>query len=261
MAIRIGTTRQLFLDDFVVGRQRNVQRRLHRPIRSSAHPVVCADQLWERGVAGVDIAGGTVLFDREDHMFKMWYRTNQAFLEEAPDGSFREATGAAYLACYAVSRDGVKWEKPNLGLTEFQGSRQNNILPPGKGGRSFVRRPNLIKDYAEPDPQKRYKMVYLDEIEEGFVLVTAYSADGINWVMAADPPTVFRRPVIPNGVLFGWDPKLNQYVLYHRNATMTAADVDGRQVRSDLRRVVRSASSDFSTWGDTKTAFALGRND
>lgn len=261
MAIRIGTTKQLFLDDFIISRKRNVERRLHRPVRACAQPVVCADQIWERGVAGVDIAGGTVLFDREDRVFKMWYRTNQALLEQAPDGSLHEATRAAYLACYAVSRDGLSWEKPKLALSEFQGSRDNNILPPGKGGRSFIRRPNVIKDYDEPDPQKRYKMVYLDEIEHGFVLVTAYSPDGINWAMAADRPTTFRRPVIPNGVLFGWDPRLRQYVLYHRNATMAPADVDGRQARSDLRRVVRSESPDFAAWGHTKVALALGRND
>jgi hypothetical protein len=223
--------------------------------------VIQADRPWELGVVGVDIAGGTVLYDEEARQFKMWYRTNGALFEQCPDGSFREATGAAYLACYAVSSDGLNWEKPELGLTDFRGSRQNNILSPGKGGRAFIRRPNLIKDYDERNPHKRYKMVYLDELEEGFVLVTAYSPDGINWVMDADPPTVFRRPVIPNGVLFGWDPRLKQYVLYHRNATMAPADVDGRQVRSDLRRLVRSASLNFSTWGDTQTALVLGRND
>lgn len=261
MALPIGTTKQLFLDDFIVGGRRKVQRRLHRPTRTSVRPVVHADRPWERGVAGVDIAGGTVLFDREERLFKMWYRTNQTLLEQAPDGSFREATGAAYLACYAVSPDGLAWEKPNLRLTEFQGSRENNILPPGRGGRSFIRRPNLIKDYDEPDAQKRYKMVYLDELEDGFVLVTAYSADGTNWVMAADPPTIFERPIIPNGVLFGWDPRLKQYVLYHRNASMAVADVDGRDVRSDLRRIVRSSSQDFATWDETQTALALGRHD
>ena len=31
--------------------------------------------------------------------------------------------------CYAVSSDGVNWEKPELGLVEFNGSKRNNILP------------------------------------------------------------------------------------------------------------------------------------
>ena len=261
MVLNIGTTKHSFLDDYVVGRKKNVVVRLHRPIRSSPNPVVQADKPWETGVVGVDLAGGTVLFDQEARQFKMWYRTNQTLLEQAPDGSFREAAGAAYLACYAVSSDGLRWEKPDLGLTEFGGSTHNNILPPGKGGRAFIRRPNLIKDYDETDPRKRYKMVYLDEVDKGFALVTAYSADGVDWVMDADPPKIFRRPVIPNGVLFGWDPRLKEYVLYHRTAAMAHADVDGRQVRSDLRRLVRSSSPGFSVWGQTRTALALGRSD
>ena len=32
------------------------------------------------------------------------------------------------LVCYAVSRDGVEWKKPNLGLVEYNGSRDNNLV-------------------------------------------------------------------------------------------------------------------------------------
>src|SRR5262245_445019 len=30
--------------------------------------------------------------------------------------------------CYAVSTDGMKWERPALGLVEFNGSKSNNLL-------------------------------------------------------------------------------------------------------------------------------------
>jgi hypothetical protein len=30
--------------------------------------------------------------------------------------------------CYAISQDGLNWEKPILGLVEYHGSRDNNIL-------------------------------------------------------------------------------------------------------------------------------------
>ena len=30
--------------------------------------------------------------------------------------------------CYAVSKDGIKWEKPALGLVEFAGNTQNNLV-------------------------------------------------------------------------------------------------------------------------------------
>src|SRR5262245_27056308 len=30
--------------------------------------------------------------------------------------------------CYATSKDGITWEKPDLGLVEFGGSKKNNII-------------------------------------------------------------------------------------------------------------------------------------
>lgn len=37
--------------------------------------------------------------------------------------------------CLATSRDGIKWEKPELGLVEFHGSKANNILRTGDDAR------------------------------------------------------------------------------------------------------------------------------
>src|SRR5262249_53261003 len=162
-----------------------------RPVRDLRNPLVKADRAWEQGGSGVNLDGGTVFYDIEEERFKMWYRTNYSIFERAPNGGLHIATGGAYVSCYATSKDGLRWEKPTLKLTDFRGSRENNILPPGKGGRDFIRRPNLIKDTQDPDPQRRYKMAYLDEIDEKFALISAYSADGIHWIMNADAPTFF----------------------------------------------------------------------
>ena len=55
---------------------------------------------------------GTVL--RIGDEFRMWYTGH--------DKDNRR------LVCYAVSRDGVEWKKPNLGLVEYNGSRDNNLV-------------------------------------------------------------------------------------------------------------------------------------
>ena len=50
--------------------------------------------------------------------------------------------------CYACSVDGIHWEKPELGLVAFDGSKQNNIL---------MRRVNgagVFKDERETDPSE-----------------------------------------------------------------------------------------------------------
>ena len=59
--------------------------------------------------------------------------------------------GAPTFLCYATSRDGVHWERPELGLVEFGGSKANNIVlathgdpwgggggSPGKGSRAAL---------------------------------------------------------------------------------------------------------------------------
>src|SRR5262245_48070852 len=37
-------------------------------------------------------------------------------------------TDTTQYLCYARSKDGLKWEKPELGLVEYKGSKKNNII-------------------------------------------------------------------------------------------------------------------------------------
>lgn len=246
--LHIRGEKQLLLDDEVIDQTVNCQRQFHRPVRYPGSPLIEADRPWEQGGAGTYLFGGTVLFDEEAKIFKMWYRTDK--IVKLPHGGYEIPEGG-YSACYAVSKDGLNWEKPVLGLVDYEGSTQNNILPRGAGEKAYVRRPNLIKDYEELDPEKRYKMVYLDEVKGEFVLAKAYSRDGIYWRMNVGRPVLFEKPLIPNGELFGWDPKLRQYMLFHRKSGSIMADVDGRKVRTE-HAFVLSTSPDFESWGNTR---------
>jgi len=153
-----------------------------------------------------------------------------------------------------------------LGQFEYRGSRQNNIISPGSSGRGWIRRPNLVKDVREPDPAKRYKMLYIDDLDNKSGLVDhttgrlalrkAYSSDGVNWRMDVGQPTIFEPPISPHGVLFGWDPKIERFVHFHIRRSPLPADVDGRMVRGE-RTIVRSTSADFEHWGDTRAIITL----
>lgn len=259
-AIRIGSTRQLFLDGYVVEHVDNVYRQLHRPVRYEGNPIIVADKPWESASHVTNLSGGTVLFDEEAGYFKMWYRTSDKPMKSmehwrgsqddlVPEGSYKVG--------YAVSQDGVNWEKPVLGLVESGGSTQNNFIPPGIGGKGHIRRPNIIKDYEDPDPLKRYKMLYMDEIGGEYSMSVGYSGDGIHWRMDVGEPIRFQPPVLPHGTIFGWDPSAEKYVYFHRKGSydprdFAPADVDGRRVRTDHGSFVRSTSSDFEHWGDTR---------
>lgn len=248
---RIGSRKQLFLDHTMIESLDNCRWRFHPPVRYAGNPLIQADKPWENAtVSDVDLAGGTVFFDAEAQIFKMWYRATET-MSAGPGDVIGIPVKGGYRACYAVSRDGVHWEKPNLGLVEYHGSRENNIIP-GIGELEYIRRPNLIKDYDEPDPQKRYKMIYADEVDGHWLLCKAYSADGIHWSMGTSPAVAFQPPLYPLGIIFGWDPRRGKFVHIHRKEppTLFRADVEGRLVRGEMRAVL-STSADFEDWGDT----------
>ena len=82
---------------------------------------------------------GTVL--NVDGELRMWY------LGEGGEGPLH----GGLRVCYATSRDGVEWEKPDLGLVEFNGSTHNNIVDL-LGGETGVTEAPVIHDPDDPDP-------------------------------------------------------------------------------------------------------------
>ena len=109
----------------------------------------------------------------------MWYH--------AYDQSYTD-NNDAYL-CYAFSKDGVAYTRPELGLVEYAGSKNNNILIDGRatgglhGGTVFL------------DPQapqaERYKLVFTrgEQLDGSLAWVVrgAVSADGLRWQMLPEP--------------------------------------------------------------------------
>ena len=96
--------------------------------------------------------------------------------------------------CYAESDDGIHWTKPALGQVLFKGSRENNALDLPH---TIVSGAAVIKDEADPDPARRYKMVYqffpdqTDPVipEYGTMpsIACAVSPDGLKWTVTAMP--------------------------------------------------------------------------
>jgi len=61
----------------------------------------------------------------------------------------------------------------------------------------------------------------------------------------------FEPPIVPNGVLFGWDPRRRLFVHFHKMTVQKRADVDGRTARNDYT-FVTTTSPDFEHWGNTR---------
>ena len=116
---------------------------------------------WDSGQAS-PWEGRTVLYDAEERLFKMWY------------GGTDASPGYWWKGGYAVSDDGITWEKPILGRVEYNGITRNNMFGEFYGP--------VIKDGAEPDPAHRYKMwVKGAPVGPPGARVIAYSADGMRW--------------------------------------------------------------------------------
>ncbi|MDP6126170.1 MAG: hypothetical protein QGH20_10500 [Candidatus Latescibacteria bacterium] len=58
---------------------------------------------------------------------------------------------AQHVQCLAVSVDGKHWDKPSLGLHEFEGSTDNNIVIPSSYHDGQDHWETMLKDPDEPD--------------------------------------------------------------------------------------------------------------
>lgn len=140
---------------------------------------------------------GTVLYDAGK--YRMWYSACHKGMNPDWPTEIKAQLGPKPLPvyesplCYAESHDGISWTRPQLGQVLFKGSRANNglALPHASIVGAFV-----IKDPAESDPARLYKMVHncssrepgVVEWEQWHTVRAAWSPDGIRW-------TEDRRPI------------------------------------------------------------------
>lgn len=107
---------------------------------------------------------------REGKVWHMWYGAYDHNYKSDADG---------YL-CYARSEDGVKWEKPKLGLVEYNGNKNNNIVIAGPpiGG---VHGHTVFLDPTAPAAE-RFKLVFTKgDGNRGWLVAGGTSPDGIRW--------------------------------------------------------------------------------
>lgn len=175
----------LFLDLWELSEQRHVDLVVNTAKKDSRNPVFQGEPgSWDSQA----ICYGTVLHD--EGRYRMWY-------------TGRSRSTDCAVCCYAVSDDGISWERPNLGLFEYHGSKANNIcalgeIPPKelpvRSGRPTAN-PSVCKDEREPDPAKRYKMMLNSQFAHEVKLfgLLMYSPDGIRWTPADPHPEVTGR--------------------------------------------------------------------
>ena len=227
----LGRRRELFVDDYLLAAVKNVNHELHRP-QPREVALVC-DRPWE----GNTSAYFAIFADGE--RFRAYYRGSHF------DEKNRRATHPE-VTCYAESRDGIAWEKPELGLFEFNGSKKNNIVWTGPGTHNFT----VFLD-ANPAcaPEARFKALAGGTTtvrgKSRECLNALQSPDGIHWSMMAQ--AVITDGAFDSQNLAFWDAVRGEYRAYWR--IFTEGHTDERGWAPGGVRAIRTATSkDFVHW-------------
>jgi hypothetical protein len=124
--------------------------------------------------------GGVV---HEGDRYRMWYYA--VHFGEGRDPHLGNLVEGP--TCYAESEDGIHWVKPALHQVAWRGSLENNIIALKHSHSEGV---HVIKDVEEPDPTRRYKLIYnyRPENRNFWTIRTATSSDGFRWTDGADLP-------------------------------------------------------------------------
>lgn len=220
----IGSAKHLFIDDGIIASSRGITLTMNPP-RKTGERCIIADRSWESHRV---CAYNSVVEDGA--VYKMWYDAI------ANDGS--------RWLCYATSSDGVRWDKPSLGIVEFDGSKDNNIVFPRE---RRDHEPGCVFLDANPNcpPAARYKMVCSYDGPGGVGTYVFSSAEGLRWRALSDKPS-FRSSDTGN-VAF-WDDRIGRYVAYIRTWT-------------PMRMVGRCEFDDLADFGKEEVVFGYDDQD
>jgi hypothetical protein len=242
--IDIGSTKQLFLDDYLIESMSNLRQVLNPAIKVDNNPIITGERPWE----GNHTRPLRVIYEEDEGLFKMWYASRTIKID--PDMTPGGQTGIQLLGeddepvtCLATSEDGIHWERPDLGLVEFQGSKHNNILPPDVMVPQF-------KDPVEKDPAKLYKNLdWTKDTKAPMKASLHYSPDGFDWTPYSGNPVMDTTPVIgrwgPTQIM-GWDPIRETYAAFVECSHHMRAPF-GKRI------IGRAESPDMISWTEAET--------
>ncbi len=253
-------------DDHSLPYRLNLKLTFNRPEKHPGNPVVAPGPPGSPDAVRAQFYGSVI---REGGKYRMWY------CAIAGTDTVGNASTSARLA-YAESDDGLRWTKPDLGLTEFNGSKRNNLLGMPAGlhlGRIEPLVCFVLHEPDDPDPARRYKMAaygryYPSPAAPRYPGVPAdnvpstiypfFSADGLTWMLALPLPKAggafdeTEAPIrVRNNFEIGGLYKFDG--LYHVTGQALSPDVfapDGSIVR---RTMDTHWSADFINWSQDKS--------
>jgi hypothetical protein len=177
----LGRHKHLFIDDWLTSESQNVTLEVNQPQRMGL--VLIADKPWERG--GLT-SYANVLWDPQAREYRMYYVPIV----------IRPQT--RWCIAMATSKDGIRWEKPDLGVIERDGSKKNNIVIEDQREGTVLIDPNA-------PPERRYAFLSTDP--QGAWLFS--SSDGIRFEKKPEPLSKHHSD---SQISTFWDDQRKKYV-------------------------------------------------
>ncbi|NGM63347.1 hypothetical protein G5B30_15665 [Sphingobacterium sp. SGG-5] len=238
--IDIGSRLELFVDDYLIEELKDGVLKLHEPQKREI--VLVHDEPWEGSGSGYHS-----IF-KDGNLYRMYYK---AWQHEA---SGDLSTYHPLFCAYAESKDGIHWYKPSLGLHEFKGSTDNNIVMISgdvNGLNVDAGHPAVFRDDNPAAPaDARYKAI-LVSAKPNFGLAAFKSPDGIHWSLMAPKPIITDGAFDSQNLAF-WDPSIGKYRAYWRYFTKGEApkgpNVEWAKIAKGTRGIRTAVSTDFIHW-------------
>lgn len=273
---QVGLQPQLFVDNWLIEQSDSVTRRWHKPQRVGDGPVLKADRPWEH-TPYFTYSNFNVLKDPTDGLIKCWYE------DLGPMSPYQRHPWQNRML-YAVSEDGLNFEKPLMDRVLVDGERTNIFAGYVEGATPDATNPwadmgvhsaAIVIDPEPQDPSQRYRMLYTKATpDHRHQTDVAYSADGLSWHSYGVAPSFGNSGGRLSDVsTITFDPVTRLYLQYTRHGRMMSAGMPSEwpgvpsgtggsfgsyyPQRPDLmnkRRVFRTVSADFRNWTDLVAA-------
>ncbi|RLD63180.1 MAG: hypothetical protein DRI84_10010 [Bacteroidetes bacterium] len=228
------------IDDRIIEDRWMIERFVVPLEKYSDNPVVKKDLPWE-GTG--TLLGGTVLFDTEDNLFKMYYTiwNSHAYYNKLP---------FSYNIAYAESKDGMTWEKPTLDLFDLKGSihKKNNIIKLG------WYKTQSIDVELNPTPKSSKDKFVAIHNDNGGVFVS-YSEDGKEFNCSFKKPAVWYHSDTHNNLVY--DEVRNRWFMFVRPRAYAGEGLK----HVNRRRIAVKESDDLVNWTHDRTVMVPEEDD
>ena len=216
--VELGSRLELFVDEHLIASLDGAELELGQ-LRDEGE-VFHFDKPWEGPFAGYS----TVIQDGDRYL--LYYR---GLPKAGADGTSLETT------CVAISSDGVRWERPQLGYYEVEGTRENNVILADVAPVTHNFSPFLD---ARPGVPKSERFKGLGGNEHSG-LIAFSSPDGLRWTRMQEE-AVFSDGMFDSQNVSFWSAAEERYLCYFR--TWSGGGYSG------YRTVSRTTSQDFRIW-------------